>query len=66
MPINLAEYYDCVINWERRLAREMPLLEELARKQGSAPATQTFMTLRLKTQMLHSRMKRCTFSLPDE
>jgi len=34
MPINLAEYYDCVINWERRLAREMPLLEELTRNAG--------------------------------
>ena len=34
MPTNLAEYYDCVINWEKRLAREMPLLEELARHAG--------------------------------
>jgi len=34
MPTNLAEYYDCVINWEKRLAREMPLLEELARNAG--------------------------------
>jgi SAM-dependent methyltransferase len=31
---NLAEYYDCIINWEKRLAREMPLLEELARGAG--------------------------------
>jgi SAM-dependent methyltransferase len=34
MPANLAEYYDCIINWEKRLAREMPLLEELARNAG--------------------------------
>ena len=34
MPTNLTEYYDCVINWEKRLAREMPLLEELARSAG--------------------------------
>jgi glycine/sarcosine N-methyltransferase len=34
MPTNIAEYYDCVINWEKRLAREMPLLEELARSAG--------------------------------
>jgi SAM-dependent methyltransferase len=34
MPPNLAEYYDCVINWEKRLAREMPLLEELVRHAG--------------------------------
>jgi SAM-dependent methyltransferase len=34
MPPNLAEYYDCVITWEKRLAREMPLLEELARHAG--------------------------------
>jgi SAM-dependent methyltransferase len=27
-------YYDAVINWEKRLAREMPLLEELARQAG--------------------------------
>jgi SAM-dependent methyltransferase len=32
---NLAEYYDAVINWEKRLAREMPLLEEIARSAGS-------------------------------
>jgi glycine/sarcosine N-methyltransferase len=31
---NLAEYYDAVINWEKRLAREMPLIEELARAAG--------------------------------
>ena len=34
MPPNTAKYYDCVINWEKRLAREMPLLEELARRAG--------------------------------
>ena len=28
-------YYDAVIPWERRLAREMPLLEKLARSTGS-------------------------------
>jgi SAM-dependent methyltransferase len=31
---NLAEYYDAVINWEKRLAREMPLVEELAGAAG--------------------------------
>ena len=35
MPGNLAEYYDCVIDWEKRLAREVPLLEEVARKAGT-------------------------------
>lgn len=35
MTGNLAQYFDCVINWEKRLAREMPLLEELARGAGS-------------------------------
>jgi SAM-dependent methyltransferase len=35
MEPNLAGYYDAVINWEKRLAREMPLLEELARAAGS-------------------------------
>jgi len=34
MPPNFAEYYDAVINWEKRLAREMSLLEELARSAG--------------------------------
>jgi SAM-dependent methyltransferase len=34
MPPNFAEYYDAVINWKKRLAREMPLLEELARSAG--------------------------------
>lgn len=34
MAPNFAEYYDTVINWERRLAREMPLLEGLARRAG--------------------------------
>lgn len=32
MSPNFAAYYDAVINWEKRLAREMPLLEELARQ----------------------------------
>ncbi len=34
MPNNFASYYDAVINWKKRLAREMPLLEELARQGG--------------------------------
>jgi SAM-dependent methyltransferase len=34
MAPNFAEYFDAVINWEKRLAREMPLLEELARSAG--------------------------------
>jgi SAM-dependent methyltransferase len=34
MPSNFASYYDAVINWKKRLAREMPLLEELARQAG--------------------------------
>ena len=34
MATNFAAYYDAVINWEKRLAREMPLLEELARSAG--------------------------------
>ncbi|MGD0221570.1 MAG: class I SAM-dependent methyltransferase [Terriglobia bacterium] len=34
MPTNFAAYYDAVINWKKRLAREMPLLEELARQAG--------------------------------
>lgn len=34
MEANLARYYDAVINWQKRLAREMPLLEELARAAG--------------------------------
>jgi SAM-dependent methyltransferase len=34
MPINFASHYDAVINWKKRLAREMPLLEELARQAG--------------------------------
>jgi len=44
MPPNFAEYYDAVINGEKRLAREMPLLEELARSAGQrvlAPACGT-------------------------
>lgn len=35
MAPNLAPYYDCVIDWEKRLAREMPRLVELAREAGS-------------------------------
>ncbi len=35
MGPNFAAYYDAVINWKKRLAREMPLLEELAREAGS-------------------------------
>jgi SAM-dependent methyltransferase len=34
MSPNFAEYYDAVIDWKKRLAREMPLLEELARNAG--------------------------------
>ncbi len=34
MPLNFAENYDAVINWEKRLARELPLLVELARSAG--------------------------------
>jgi SAM-dependent methyltransferase len=30
----IAEYYDAVINWQNRLAREIPLIEELARQAG--------------------------------
>jgi SAM-dependent methyltransferase len=35
MATNFAEYYDAVINWEKRQARELPLLEELARSAGT-------------------------------
>jgi len=35
MPTNLAPYYDAVINWKKRLARELPLLEEVAHAAGS-------------------------------
>jgi SAM-dependent methyltransferase len=35
MPTNFASYYDAVINWKKRLAREMPLLEELAGPAGA-------------------------------
>ena len=31
---NFANYFDAVINWEKRLAREIPLLEQLARQAG--------------------------------
>jgi SAM-dependent methyltransferase len=34
LPANLARYFDAVIPWEKRLAREMPLLEEVARNAG--------------------------------
>jgi SAM-dependent methyltransferase len=34
MPPNFAEHYDSVINWVKRLARELPLLAELARTAG--------------------------------
>jgi SAM-dependent methyltransferase len=34
MLTNFASYYDAVINWKKRLAREMPLLEDLARQAG--------------------------------
>jgi len=34
MPPNFATYYDAVINWEKRLARELPLLVDLARQAG--------------------------------
>jgi glycine/sarcosine N-methyltransferase len=30
----LAQFYDAVVPWEKRLARELPLLEEIARKAG--------------------------------
>ena len=35
MSPNFAEYYGAVIDWEKRLAREMSLLEGLARQGGS-------------------------------
>src|SRR5271157_4181052 len=35
MSNNFASYYDAIINWKKRLAREMPLLEELARPAGA-------------------------------
>lgn len=34
MPDNLATYFDSVIPWEKRLARETPLLEEISRHAG--------------------------------
>ncbi len=34
MALNFAECYDAIINWEKRLARELPLLAELARSAG--------------------------------
>jgi SAM-dependent methyltransferase len=35
MQPDFAPYYDAVINWKRRLTREMPLLKELARTAGA-------------------------------
>jgi SAM-dependent methyltransferase len=35
IPPNFAEYYDAVLDWEKRLTRELPLLEGLARAAGS-------------------------------
>ena len=32
MPTNFASYYDAAIDWKKRLARELPLLAELARQ----------------------------------
>ena len=32
MPANFAAYYDVVIDWKKRLARELPLLTDLARQ----------------------------------
>ena len=34
MDTNFARLYDLVINWEKRLGREMPLLDELGRQAG--------------------------------
>ena len=34
MSANLAPYFDSVIPWEKRLAREMPLIEEISRRAG--------------------------------
>jgi SAM-dependent methyltransferase len=34
MPLNFATCYESVMNWEKRLARELPLLMELAREAG--------------------------------
>jgi SAM-dependent methyltransferase len=34
MPSDFATYYDAVINWEKRLARELPLLVDLAPQAG--------------------------------
>jgi SAM-dependent methyltransferase len=34
VPVNFASYYDAVINWQARLAREMPLLVDTARRAG--------------------------------
>lgn len=34
MSANLAAYYDCIINWDKRLRRELPLLETIARAAG--------------------------------
>ncbi len=35
MHTDFASYYDAVIDWKKRLAREMPLLEDLARPTGA-------------------------------
>lgn len=35
MPPNFAKYYDAVINWQKRLERELPMLEDVARRAGS-------------------------------
>ena len=34
MPNNFASHYDAIINWPKRLARELPLLKALAREAG--------------------------------
>jgi SAM-dependent methyltransferase len=34
MSVNFAKYYDCVIPWEQRLKRELPLLEGISRAAG--------------------------------
>ena len=35
MTSGFAEYFNAVIDWEKRLAREMPLLEEIASRSGA-------------------------------
>ncbi len=34
MRVNFTKYYDCVIPWEKRLKRELPLLEGISRAAG--------------------------------